>query len=87
MSGKPPTTKSGWHKCGAPPCSRRVSSFYFCCGQHRALLGWRLSADLQTAWRERRWRPINYDTTRRLALQAWGWQPEETKRCHSQPTP
>jgi len=80
-----PLSESHWHQCGAPPCTRRVSGFYFCCGQHRSLLGWRLSADMQTAWRERRWNRENYESTRRKALQAWGWT--EERRGQTQSTP
>jgi hypothetical protein len=69
-----PAAESGWHKCGAPPCQRRVNEFHFCCGQHRSLLGWQLSADLQTAWRERQWRRDHFEHTRRRALKAWGWR-------------
>lgn len=74
MGKAKPLYASGWHKCGAPTCTRRVAGNQFCCGQHRALLGsWQLRADVQTAWLERAWRRAHFETTRRRALKAWGW--------------
>lgn len=60
--------------CGAPGCARRQPAHYFCCAQHRALLGFELSVRLQTAWRERRFNRDNFETTRAEALRAWGWK-------------
>lgn len=65
-----------WRKCGAPGCGRRVKQFYFCCAQHRSLLGLDLSSDLQTRWRERRLNPEEFARVKAKALRAWGWQPE-----------
>lgn len=65
-----------WRKCGAPGCSRRVKIFYFCCGQHRALLGYELSCELQTAWRERRFNQDRFETLKNKAFRTWGWTPE-----------
>jgi len=64
------------HTCGAPGCTRHIK-YYFCCGQHRALLGFELSADLQTAWRERRFDAERFAAVRARTLEAWGWQAEK----------
>lgn len=71
-----------FHQCQAPGCTRRIAMHYFCCGQHRSLLGWVLSCDMQTAWRERAWNRDNYESKRRQALRSWGWT-EEERREHA----
>lgn len=65
-----------WRKCAAPGCSRRVKLYYFCCGQHRDLLGLELSQKLQYAWIERTRSPQVFETLKAEALRKWGWQPE-----------
>jgi hypothetical protein len=65
-----------WRRCGAPGCARRVKTFYFCCAQHRSLLGYELSVRLQTDWRERTFDPARFERTKGHAFRAWGWQPE-----------
>lgn len=67
-----------YHRCGVPGCKRRIILHYFCCGQHRSLLGFDLSVRLQTAWRERGWDPERFERIRAQAYKAWGWQPERT---------
>ena len=74
-----------WRRCGAPGCPRRVKTFYFCCGQHRALLGLELSSDLQTRWRERQYNPDEFARVKAQALRKWGWQPETL--CVGKPHP
>jgi len=53
-----------------------VQLFCFCCGQHRALLGFELSSDLQTRWRERQYNPDAFERVKAKALRRWGWQPD-----------
>jgi hypothetical protein len=40
----------------------------WCCSQHRALLGWRMAATMQTAWGSRIEYPEQYGNRRREAL-------------------
>lgn len=63
-----------WHTCAAPGCRRRIKQWWFACGQHRALLGYVLSCDMQTAWLERSWRPEAFETLKTQALARWGWK-------------
>jgi hypothetical protein len=70
-----PSSLNQWRRCGAPGCARRVKVFYFCCGQHRALLGFDLSSDLQTRWRERQYNPDAFEAAKAKALRKWGWEP------------
>lgn len=65
------------HGCGSPGCTRRIIKHYFCCGQHRSLLGFDLSVRLQTDWRERQFDPERFARTRAEALKVWGWAPEK----------
>jgi hypothetical protein len=65
-----------WRRCGAPGCARRIKTAYFCCGQHRSLLGFELNADLQTAWGERQFDLARFNQLKAKALRAWGWEPE-----------
>jgi len=64
------------HDCGAPGCGRRTPAHYFCCAQHRSLLGFELSLRMQTDWRERRWDRQRFERTRAEAYRQWGWTPE-----------
>lgn len=70
------TTYNLRHNCGAPTCQRRIATHYFCCGQHRSLLGFELSVRTQTDWRERRWDKARWERTRAEAFRTWGWSPE-----------
>jgi len=65
-----------WRKCGAPGCSRRVRIYYFCCAQHRDLLGLQLSGELQFAWRERQFNQDRFESVKAKAFRTWGWEPE-----------
>lgn len=65
-----------WRKCGAPGCQRRVTTYYFCCGQHRALLGFVLNADLQSAWIHRATWPDQFKELKAKAFRAWGYEVE-----------
>lgn len=70
------TSLETWHQCGCPVCRRRVQTHYFCCAQHRSLLGYELSVRLQTDWRERRFDRERFERTRAQAYRVWGWKPE-----------
>lgn len=71
-----PSDLKQWRNCGAPGCGRRIKAFYFCCGQHRALLGFELSSELQTRWRERQWNHDAFEACKARAMRVWGWEPE-----------
>lgn len=38
-------------------CGRRIYVNQWCCGAHKSILGWRLAAEITTAWRERHMAP------------------------------
>jgi hypothetical protein len=66
------------HRCGSPGCGRFIEVHYFCCGQHRSILGFELNVRLQTDWRERQWDRDRFERTRAEAYRKWGWKPEGT---------
>jgi hypothetical protein len=60
-----------YHPCHAvPTCRRRIPSNEWCCGQHRAILGWSLAVEVTTAWRERSWCYPRFAEVRDRALAA-----------------
>lgn len=71
---------NGWLPCRAPRCSKRVRIHYFCCPQHRALLGFELNVRLHTGWLQRSWDPNGFEQVRAESMKVWAEQMKEI-RC------
>lgn len=41
------------HRCGIPRCGMWTHPTNFACHQHRAIMGWRMAADIDQRWNER----------------------------------